>query len=131
MFTRNVFILGAALFLCGCATYEGLYAPSCLAYSGSEIRLVDGRYVWNKFTDQVVVDEHGDKVDPFPGFPREGAYAKQGDRITLGSGASGEPDTMYLVEHNAEFFLYTAAEAKAFEATGKRPACPLKLQPPD
>ena len=131
MFTRNVLILGLALFLFGCATHEGLYAPSCLAYSGSEIRLSDGRYVWKKFTDQVVVDENGDKVDPFPGFPREGAYAKQGNRITLSASASRPPDTMYLIEHNDEVFLYTATEAEAFEATGERPGCPLKLQPAD
>ena len=43
MFTRNVFILGSALCLVGCASYEGLYAPSCLAYSGSEIRRWHGR----------------------------------------------------------------------------------------
>ena len=129
MFTRTVFILGSALCLVGCASYEGLYAPSCLAYSGSEIRLSNGRYVWTKFTDQVVVDEHGDQVDPFPGFPREGAYAKQGNRITLGAGASGESETMYLIEHGGEVFLYTAAEAEAFEATGERPACALQLQP--
>jgi hypothetical protein len=38
---------------------------------------------------------------------------------------------MYLFEHNDELYMYTAAEAEAFEATGERPACPLKLQPAD
>lgn len=129
MFTRNVFILGLAVLLAGCMSYEGLYAPSCIAYAGSEIRLADGRYTWSKFTDQVVIDEEGNEVDPFPGFPREGAYSRQGNRITFEAGPDFAPETLYLLEENGEVYLYTAAEWTALEASGERPACPLKRQP--
>lgn len=131
MFARNLVVFGSALLLQGCQSWEGLYAPSCIAYAGSEIRLGGGRYVWTKFTDQVAVDASGNKVDPFPGFPREGAYSKQGNRIILATG-DGEPDvTMQVVVADGQHYLYTADEAAAFEATGKRPACPLRLQDPD
>ena len=70
---RTLLLASLALIMSGCMTYEGRYAPSCLAYAGSEIQLNDGRYVWSRFTDQVVIDEDGNAVDPFPGFPREGA----------------------------------------------------------
>ena len=130
MVTRNVFILGLAVLLSGCSSYEGLYVPSCIAYAGSEIRLEDGRYVWTKFTDQVVVDEDGNTVDPFPGFPREGEYEKQGNRITLHAGSGGpSPETMFLFDDNGDVYLYTAAEWNAFETSGEQPECPLKRQP--
>ena len=129
MVTRNVFILGLAIFLYGCTSYEGLYAPSCIAYAGSEIRLADGRYAWTKFTDQVVVDEDGNTVDPFPGFPREGRYERQGNRVTLAAGPDSAPETMFLLEDNGDVYLYSTAEWNAFETSGKRPACPLKRQP--
>ena len=128
MFKRNIVLLASVLFFWGCKSYEGLYAPDCIAFSGSEIRLGEGRYAWSKFTDQVVVDADGNPVDPFPGFPREGAYTQEDHRIELADGPDGTPVTMYLIEDNGGVYLYTAAEAEAFEATGERPACPLKLQ---
>lgn len=129
MKTRNHLLAAGALILAGCAAYEGLYAPSCIAFAGSEIRLEDGRYVWSKFTDQVEIDADGNEVDPFPGFPRRGKYEKQDYEITL-LGAGGEPvHTLFLFRLNGDIYLYTAAEAEAFEGSGERPACPLKLQP--
>lgn len=131
MISRYFAVIGCALLLQGCESYEGLYTPSCTAYAGSEIRLSSGRYVWTKFTDQVVVDASGNKLDQFPGFPREGAYSKQGNTIILAL-EEGESDvTMRVVAVDGEHYLYTADEAAAFEATGKRPECPLKLEPQD
>lgn len=115
------------MLLQGCGSFEGHYAPSCIAYSGSEIRLDAGRYVWTKFTDQVVVDASGNKVDPFPGFPQEGTYSKQGDTIVLAPDQGVPGVTLKLVRADGAHYLYTADEAATFEATGERPACPLKL----
>ena len=128
MLQRNIVILATTLFLWGCKSHEGLYAPDCIAFAGSEIRLSDGRYVWTKFTDQVVVDADGNEIDPFPGFPREADYTREGDRIVLSDAPDGQSVTMHLVEEDGSVYLYTAAEATAFDATGERPACPLKLQ---
>ena len=127
MHLRNTVILLAAMFLYGCMSYEGLYTPSCVAFAGSEIRLEDGRYVWNKFTDQVRVDQDGNKIDPFPGFPRRGEYDKQEYEITL-LGADGAPvRTLFLFRLDGDTYLYTAEETAAYESTGERPSCPLQL----
>ena len=130
MFARNLVTLSSFVILSGCTSYEGLYAPACVAYAGSEIRLDDGRYVWTRFTDQVVVDENGNEVDPFPGFPRRGQYKKQDYQITL-LGADGEPvHTLFLFRFDGDMYLYTAEETDEFESTGERPSCPLNLQAP-
>ena len=78
MIPRSVVLAVFALALSGCKSYEGLYAPACAAYSGSEIKLSGGQFHWSKFTDQVVLDEQGNTVDPFPGFSREGAILGRG-----------------------------------------------------
>ncbi len=131
MLIRNTIVLGLALTLTGCLAHEGRYAPSCLAYAGSEIRLEGGQYVWTKFTDQVVVDELGNTVEPFPGFPRRGDYEKQGRQITLLGGEGEASETLALYRVDGAIYLYTAGEAAAFESTGERPACPLRLQAPE
>ena len=127
---RTLFLAAWALVLSGCTSYEGLYTPSCVAFAGSEIRLEDGRYVWGKFTDQIKIDEDGNKIDPFPGFPRRGEYDKQEYEITL-LGADGAPvHTLFLFRLDGDIYLYTADETAAYESTGERPACPLVLQAP-
>jgi hypothetical protein len=114
--------------LSGCKPYEGLYAPSCAAYSGSEIELSGGRFIWSKFTDQVVVDDQGNTVDPFPGFPREGVYEVDGKTITL-TPASGEaPETLFIVAEGADVYLLTTAENTEYSAGGALPRCALKRQ---
>jgi hypothetical protein len=130
MIPRSVVLVVFALALSGCKSYEGLYAPACAAYAGSEIRLEDGRFFWSKFTDQVVIDEDGNTVDPFPGFPREGAYAVDGETITLTPSSGEAPDTLYLVRDGADVYLLTAAENAEFAAGGELPRCALKRQVP-
>ena len=62
------------VFLCGCSSIDGIYTPACMAYEGDEIELVDGRFTWRRFTDQRLVDENGELVDPFPGYPKNGRF---------------------------------------------------------
>ena len=128
MILRSFLLAGCALALSGCKPYDGLYAPSCAAYSGSEIRLEDGRFFWSKFTDQVVMDEQGNTVDPFPGFPREGTYAVDGKTITLTPSSGEALDTLYLVSDGADVYLLTSAENAEFAAGGELPRCALKRQ---
>ena len=128
MIPRSVVLIGCALVLSACKPYEGLYAPSCAAYSGSEIELSGGRFSWSKFTDQVVIDEEGNKVDPFPGFPREGAYNIDGETVIL-TPASGEAaETLYIVVEGVDVYLLTSAENTEFLASGALPRCALKRQ---
>ena len=69
-----------------------------------------------------------DSTDPFPGFPREGAYEVDGKTIAL-TPASGEaPETLYIVVEGADVYLLTAAENEEFSASGALPRCALKRQ---
>ena len=128
MITRSFLIAGCALVLTGCASFEGVYLPSCEAYAGSEIRLADGRFVWSKFTDQVVVDEDGNKVDAFPGFPLEGTYHVSGKVLTLVPGNGQPPETLYFLRDEGAVYLLSAAENDEIAAGGSLPRCALKRQ---
>lgn len=120
--------IGLSLLLCGCATHEGIYQPSCAAYAGSEIKLGGGRFTWTKFTDEVLVDADGNRVEQFPGFPLHGEYSKTGQQITLISSESEPLEAMFLLPNNGALYLYTADEMDRFETTGERPECALRLQ---
>ena len=48
-----------ALSFCGCVSSEGRYSPDCIAFAGDTIELADGRFEWDKFTDQVRMDDNG------------------------------------------------------------------------
>lgn len=128
MRTRIPVAMTLCLLLCACSNIDGVYSPDCAAYSGSQIVLKDGQFTWTKFTDEVVVDEAGDKVDQFPGFPLRGEYDKSGEKISLERGEGEESTEMHLSEINEDLFLYTAGEFDLFVETGKRPDCALKLQ---
>ena len=76
--------LTAAL-LFGCVSHEGTYSPDCIAYAGSNNRLGDGQFVWRKFTDSVVVDDAGEVVNQFPGYPMRGIYRIDGQTLYIES----------------------------------------------
>ena len=127
---RSIFLAAMALFLIACTSIEGTYLPACEAYAGSKITLADGRFHWSKFTDQVVVDDDGNEVNQFPGFPREGDYQIEGQAVTL-TPDSGQPaETLYLFEEPGAIYLLTAREKAGIEAGGERPKCALRRQSP-
>ena len=128
MLLRLATALTLPLLIAGCATIDGTYVPSCDAFAGPEIRLADNRFIWRKFTDQVEVDESGNKVDPHPGFPREGGYEANGTSVTLTSD-DGIAETFSIVQAGRAFYLLTAAENAEFESSGAIPRCALVRQP--
>ena len=92
----------------GCATdadVAGTYQPSCVAFEGSTIELADNRFTWDKFTDEVEVDDEGNAIDPFPGFPVRGCYTVDQDVV----------------------YLLTDAEFDAWRQKGTVPDCALLL----
>ena len=123
-------ILFLTLSLSACASIEGIYLPDCEAYAGSEIRLADGRFHWSKFTDQVVVDDDGNEVNQFPGFPLEGQYKVSGQVVTLNPGSGQPAQTLYLLDEEGAIYLLTATERAGMEAGGARPKCALRRQSP-
>jgi hypothetical protein len=109
----------------GCVSYEGRYAPSCPSYAGNTIELADGRFEWDKFTDQVRVDDQGNVVDAFPDYPRRGSYRLSRHKLSL-TADDGEPlPTLYLVRQANRFYLYTEPEHEAWERTGEPAKCAL------
>lgn len=116
-----------AFLLAGCVAHEGTYSPSCIAYAGSKINLSDGQFVWEKFTDSVVVDDDGKIVNQFPGYPMRGAYRIDEQMVYMDS-ASGEPmENMYLHRHDDRYYLLTAEQFEAWEKTGEYAECALML----
>jgi len=117
----------AVLLLAACNSYEGTYSPSCVAFAGSNIVLTNGRFTWEKFTDAVVVDDEGNVVNQFPGYPMQGSYRIEGRTVHM-KATSGEPlADMYLHEHNDRQFLLTEEQSKAWNDTGEIAQCALVL----
>jgi hypothetical protein len=116
-----------ACLLAGCVSHEGTYSPACIAYAGSKINLNDGQFVWEKFTDSVLVDDDGNIVNQFPGYPMRGAYRIDEQMVYMDS-ASGEPmENMVLHRHDDRYYLLTAEQFEAWEKTGEYAECALML----
>ncbi|MDH3613161.1 MAG: hypothetical protein OEU90_01510 [Gammaproteobacteria bacterium] len=113
--------------LAGCISHDGTYAPSCIAYAGSNITLNDGEFVWEKFTDEVVVNDDGEIVDQFPGYPMRGAYRIDGQIVLMTSAEGESMDNMYLHRHDNHTYLYTARQFEERKSSGKNAECALML----
>ena len=114
-----------ATLLFGCASHDGTYSPGCIAYEGSKISLNDGQFVWEKFTDSVVVDDAGNVKNQFPGYPMRGSYRIEGQVLFLDAGPAESLANMYLQEYRKRVYLLTAEEFETWERTGTVGACAL------
>ncbi len=117
----------AAALLFGCVSHEGTYSPDCIAFAGSHIRLGNGQFVWEKFTDSVVVDDAGEVVNQFPGFPMRGTYRIDGQTLYMESDAGESMENMYLHRRDNRQYLLTAEQFEAWEKTGNYAVCALIL----
>ncbi len=124
---RRVMTTLIAVLLCACASYEGTYSPDCIAYEGSNVSLSDGKFVWEKFTDSVVVDDAGKVVNQFPAYPIRGSYRIEGHTLYLEAASGASLANMYLRQHNERQYLLTAEQFEAWEKTGHEVACALVL----
>ncbi len=115
--------------LSACVSHDGTYAPSCIAYAGSTITLADGQFVWERFTDEVVVNDEGKVVNQFPGYPLRGKYRIDRQTVSMES-AGGEPlENMYLHRLDGQSYLYTAQQFEHWQSTGESAKCALMLDP--
>ena len=123
-------VSGAFFLVCllaGCASFDGTYAPDCMAHSGDRITLDSGRFVWDKFTDQVLVNDAGEKVDLYPDYPLRGRYSLEGDTVHFES-YTGEPlPVMHVQRENDKTYLLTDKQRTSWQTD--RPRCPLTLTP--
>lgn len=120
-------ILTVAILAAGCVSHEGTYSPDCIAYEGSNIRLEGGRFFWERFTDQVIIDADGKVVDQFPGYPKQGSYRIEGQAVHLESDAGEAMDEMYLQRRDSHYYLLTREQFEAWRETGSPADCPLML----
>ena len=113
--------------LIGCVSHEGTYSPDCIAYAGSNISLSDGQFVWEKFTDEVIIDDDGEIVNQFPGYPMRGSYRIERQTVHMESDAEDLAIKMYLHRRDNRQYLLTADQFEAWENTGKHADCALML----
>jgi hypothetical protein len=116
-----------AALLHGCVSYEGTYSPDCIAYAGSNVRFSEGRFVWEKFSDQAVKDADGNIVDQFPDYPVEGRYRIEGRVVYMESDSGQSMEKMYFQWHDDRQYLLTTEQFEAWERTGEHADCPLIL----
>jgi hypothetical protein len=124
---RLILITSIVAFLIGCVSHEGTYSPDCIAYAGSNIILSDGQFIWEKFTDAVVVDEDGQIVNQFPGYPMRGSYRIEGQTVHMESAAGDAMEKMYLQRRDKRQYLLTAEQFEAWQKTGRHADCALML----
>lgn len=115
----------AAMATAGCQSIDGIYRPGCVAFAGDEIELDGGRYLWDRFTDQVRVDERGEVVDPFPDYPREGSYRLEKDRLLLEASGSGPRAVFHLLSENGRYRLLDEDQRQRYLASGEVDPCAL------
>lgn len=120
-----LFLLAVTSACAGQADVTGTYLPSCVAFAGNRIELSGGAFTWDKFTDEVRVDDAGSVVDPFPGYPLRGTYAIDNDVVRLTTDAGELAGEMHLVRRPGQVYLLTAAEFDAWERNGSVPECAL------
>jgi len=130
MKTKVAVLLTSLACAAGCAANDhvaGTYGPSCVAFAGDTIELADGRFTWDKFTDEVTVDDAGNTVDPFPGFPVRGTYTVEDDVVSLVTNVGELAADFHLVRRPDQVYLLTAAEFDAWQQDGTVPKCALLL----
>ena len=117
----------ALVLLLGCAGNNGTYAPDCVAFEGTTIELADGRFVMDKFTDQVEVDDTGKVRDPFPGYPVSGTYRFDGNVLHLQSDSGTELPVLYRVKTEGRYRLLTAEQFESWTTSDTIDDCALTL----
>lgn len=117
-----------ALLLGGCAgSVSGTFEPACIAHEGDRIVLSDGRFEWHRFTDVVNVDEAGNRMDPFPAYPKAGTYRRDGDKLILEASDGSALGERYLLDYRGRTYLLTYEQNEAVLDGEPMPACALVL----
>ncbi len=123
---RHILVLPALLLL-ACANHEGLYEPACIAFEGDTIKLDDGRFSWNRFTDERRVDDAGKVVEPFPDFPKTGTYRVAAGRLELVTDDDVRLEDWFIIERDGRRYLLTSKQHRDFLDGGELPKCPLEF----
>lgn len=123
----RITLIALTLLLSACANQEGVYEPACVAYEGDRVELKGGRFEWQRFTDERVVDAAGNVVPPFPGFPKTGTFRESNGRLEFFTDDRVRLDDWFLVESAGQRYLLDAKQHNAFLDSGAPPECALKF----
>jgi hypothetical protein len=124
----TIVVLAALLAGCPTESFEGEFAPSCIALAGDTIVLNNGFFVWDKYTDAIQVDPEGNIVNPFPGFPINGTYTATDDQIVFSAESGQAPEQRFWIREGSTVYLLTRGQVGEWRSTGVLPACPLILK---
>lgn len=127
MCLRLVLTLALAITLTACASHYGVYAPDCIAYAGDRIELDDGRFAWDKFTDQVEIDDEGRRVDRYRDYPVRGRYLLDDGKLIFIAETDVSLPELYLVRRGRQHYLLSTAQYATWQETGDFANCALIL----
>jgi len=119
-------VIPLLLALAGCNSLDGWFTPSCVAFAGERIELSNGRFEWQRFTDERRIDQDGNVIDPLPDYPKRGDYRVVDGRVEFLSDEGIRLEDRYLVERSDGLYLLAPAAWEAFAAGGGLPDCPLR-----
>lgn len=120
-------LLLIAVTVSGCKSPDGIYTPGCAAYEGDTVELHDGRFEWDKFTDQVMLDDREQVIDQFPAYPKAGSFSVTDGAVRLVADDGSRLPEMYFIESNGRYYLLTQAQIAAWRATASVADCALVL----
>ena len=126
-------LLVVATFLSACSDeIDGTYEPACIAYAGDRVVLAEGRFEWHKFTDEVRLDKAGERIDPFPGYPKSGSFEMgRYDQLVFSADDGSELGDRYPMEYRDHIYLLSYDDNEAVLDGEDMPNCALRLVEPD
>ena len=126
---RNIVATGILIVTCSaCASWEGDYLPGCIAYEGDRIELMNGEFTWDKFSDQVILDDEGNRVDQFPGYPIHGSYREEDGTLFLTSSSGNDIGKLHLIKNDGRNYLLTPAQFKSWIENHTLDDCTLTIE---
>jgi hypothetical protein len=127
---RIAALLLLAAFSGGCrsASIDGEYLPGCLAFAGDSMRLDDGVFTWDRFTDQVSVDANGNVIDPFPAHPLRGRFELVGSVVSYSAVGGTLPPFIRWIDVDGVHYLLREHEFRSWQDDGTLPPCALVIQ---
>ena len=128
----STILLTAALMAACSNGIDGTYEPACIAHAGDRIVLREGRFEWHKFTDEVRLDEAGERIDPFPGYPKSGRFELgRYDQVVFHADDGSELEDRYPHQYRKRLYLLSYDENEAVLDGEDMPNCALRLVEPD
>ena len=129
MHLPRILLLSTVVMFAGCKPVDGTYYPGCVAFEGDKIVLRDGTVVWDRFTDQIILDADGNEMDRFPDYPKTGRYEVDGALLHLNFDSDDFATTLHIHRSDDRVLLLNDDNMAEWERTGEMNACVLTLSP--